>query len=530
MSTIRAILLLLLLPLVSYQQVCTVATPWEESSSLSTAGASPSPLGTMGYAVGLDGDVMVSGAPNRQSVFVFRLQSDGSWFQEQQLQSVPPVTGIGEKVAIKHGLIVSCSPYMFGSSTGGCTSWSLNATAGLWQNPGNFGATPAVSGGRFGCSVAVSASEDLWVMGSNTASPDTDFVYLFTGTSPALGDWQQLRQVTCSLCTGDDSFGVTVAIAGDLLLVGADLADSGFDLNAGAVYLHQRNQGGTDMWGYVAHSIGDVAGARLGAALSILQDGRAAVGAYFAGSVGGLVQLHSKDEGGINNFGLVRTITSPSPWTTGAGGHFGSGAVLSPNAEFLAVSAPSERADGGVPPVGRVHLFKDPFGSEDPLLEMPINATGVEPGGTYYGQQTALAFDGHRIVVGARTQKVGGVVMGVMHVYDDLCSAPVPLPPTSPTTGLPRWVKVFIAGGVAVVLLGGAAAGVVISRGRSSSPSSFSSSSVRKQQSPDAISQDNAAMLQYGDDMQSHRSMVSGMSLASNQTLASTSSEFQPTF
>jgi hypothetical protein len=77
----------------------------------------------------------------------------------------------------------------------------------------------------------------------------------------ALAGWAQVQKLVAADGVGGDEFGLSVAVDGSLLVVGASQAGTGIDEGRGAAYLFQRHQGGPDAWGLV-HKLeaGDGAG------------------------------------------------------------------------------------------------------------------------------------------------------------------------------------------------------------------------------------------------------------------------------
>ena len=62
--------------------------------------------------------------------------------------------------------------------------------------------------------------------------------------------WGQTARPTSSSATRADFFGFSVAVSGDTAVVGAPFEGAG-GAEAGAAYVFQRDQGGTDNWGEV---------------------------------------------------------------------------------------------------------------------------------------------------------------------------------------------------------------------------------------------------------------------------------------
>ena len=105
-----------------------------------------------------------------------------------------------------------------------------------------------------------------------------------------------------------DLFGASVAMSGDTVVVGAFNADGGGS-NRGAAYIYARNQGGTDNWGLVKKlTSSDIADDDwFGGAVAI--DGDTVVvgasGEDGAGLDRGAAYVFARNQGGANNWGQV---------------------------------------------------------------------------------------------------------------------------------------------------------------------------------------------------------------------------------
>lgn len=94
------------------------------------------------------------------------------------------------------------------------------------------------TGARFGCAVAM--DYDLAVIGAEGAG-GVGAAYVFMRLGAGSSPWVQVQKLTASDGWLGDRFGRAVAVEGDVLAVGAPLADRGTSDNAGAVYVFQYN-------------------------------------------------------------------------------------------------------------------------------------------------------------------------------------------------------------------------------------------------------------------------------------------------
>jgi hypothetical protein len=105
----------------------------------------------------------------------------------------------------------------------------------------------------FGRSVAVSG--DTIVVGAYQddvgANANQGSAYVFQRNQGGADQWGQVKQLVASDGAVDDEFGVSVAVSGDTIVVGAYFDDVGANANQGSAYVFQRNQGGADQWGHV---------------------------------------------------------------------------------------------------------------------------------------------------------------------------------------------------------------------------------------------------------------------------------------
>lgn len=197
-----------------------------------------------GFAVAVDGDVLVAGAIGQQldggAAYVFE-RSGGVWSEVQKL--VPPdgspVTRFGWSVDVdgntlavgrrsddQDGLFGSGSVYVYVRAG---ASWSLQQKLRAGD--------PAV-GDEFGH--ALDLQGDTLVVGSRRDDSETGSVYVFTRSG---GAWNQDAKLVASDGQVLDALGFSVAIDGDTVAAGAIGDDDNGD-RSGSVYVFVEPPGG----------------------------------------------------------------------------------------------------------------------------------------------------------------------------------------------------------------------------------------------------------------------------------------------
>lgn len=209
--------------------------------------------GYFGTSVSISGNSIAVGA-NRPSgtgeAYVF-IRSNGNWSEQQALTASNAGAGdqFGKSVAIDGDTLVVGAPNEDGDANSTATIPNDNAafagaayvftrTNGVWSQLKYLKGDNAAPGDNFGDTVAISGSSIA--VGATGRDASTGAVYVFTGSGSS---WSQQPMLQASNAQAGDTFGYSIALSEDRLVVGADTADDNANLltASGAVYVFLRN-------------------------------------------------------------------------------------------------------------------------------------------------------------------------------------------------------------------------------------------------------------------------------------------------
>jgi len=193
-----------------------------------------------GVSVAISGDTIVVGASGEDSytgsAYVFVKPTDG-WSNMTKTAKLSASDGamfdwFGHSVTISGDTIVvgafeDDSAYVFVKPTGG---WSnMTQTAKL---------TAGVAGYNFGISVAISG--DTIVIGAEKVGLYRGSAYVFVKPTGGWSNMTHTAELIASDCARYDSFGISVAISGDIIVVGAS-GDNITYTDQGSAYVFQKS-------------------------------------------------------------------------------------------------------------------------------------------------------------------------------------------------------------------------------------------------------------------------------------------------
>lgn len=208
-----------------------------------------------GSSSAISGDYAIIGAINGKNsgassgaAYVFERDGTGKWTQKAKLvaSDAANLAKFGSSVAILGNVAVVGAPGAShsGYSSAGAVYLFQRDGGGNWSETYRVTATDAGTNHYFGKSVAI-GNATRFVVGApgarkNSLLANTGAAYLFEFVS---GSWQQSK-LTGFDTKGNDAFGSSVAMAGDLMMAGSPNADAS-NYVTGAVYLFRRDSNGS---------------------------------------------------------------------------------------------------------------------------------------------------------------------------------------------------------------------------------------------------------------------------------------------
>ena len=218
----------------------------------------------LGGSVAISGNYVIVGAVNGKSnntssgaAYIFEKTGSGNWVQKAKLvaSDATNLAKFGSSVAILGDLAVIGAPGASdsGYSNAGAAYLFQRNGAGVWSQTDKFTATITTAGTTttaagtnhsFGSSVTIGSATRLVVgapgANKNSLLANTGAAYIFELVN---GIWQQQTKLIGFDSKGNDAFGTSVAVAGDLIMVGAPSADAK-TYAVGAVYRFRRDSNG----------------------------------------------------------------------------------------------------------------------------------------------------------------------------------------------------------------------------------------------------------------------------------------------
>ncbi|OQY29001.1 MAG: hypothetical protein B6244_05530 [Candidatus Cloacimonetes bacterium 4572_55] len=225
------------------------AGSWSQVQKLTASDGSV--INNFGNSVAISGDLAIVGAPfntndnggQAGAAYIFQ-HSGSSWAQVQKLMaSGANADYFGLSVAISGDLtIVGASFDDNENGTDAGASYIFDRNGGSWSQQQKLTASDA-GYDHFGNSVAISG--DAAIVGAyqdDDNGPRAGAAYVFEHSG---GSWSLQQKLIASDGSSDDYFGCSVAISGDLTIVGAFQDDNTNGTNAGAAYIFERSN---DSW------------------------------------------------------------------------------------------------------------------------------------------------------------------------------------------------------------------------------------------------------------------------------------------
>ena len=302
-----------------------------------------------------------------------------------------------------------------GSARGAAYVFSRNSGGqDNWGEVAKLTASDADSGDLFGRSVAISG--DVIIVGAHSedgSGIDWGAAYIYARNQGGTDNWGQVVKLTASNPESSAIFGYSVGIDGDYAVVGAPNEDGGgLAVDRGAAYIFNRDQGGTDNWGQVAKLVASDAEDSDYFGFSVAIDGDCAiVGAHYEDGLGtdrGAAYIFDRNQGGIDNWGQVVKLTASD---TSDSDRLGISVDIGGD---YAVVGTTYKDDGGSNR-GAAYIYGRDEGGADNWGEMVILTASDAEDSDYFG--CSVSIDGDYVLVGALYEDGGGVNYGAAYIY-----------------------------------------------------------------------------------------------------------------
>jgi hypothetical protein len=200
---------------------------------------------------------------DRGAAYIFERNQGGAdnWGEVKKLVAFAPADNdqFGSSVGIDGDIVVVGALYEDGDGTdrGAAYVYTRNYAIGnSWSFVAKLIASDPEDYDFFGFSVAI--DNDLIVIGAKAEDGvggiDRGAAYLYGRNQGGVDSWDVIQKLTASDAQDYDSFGQSVAIYTDTIVVGAPSED-GEGSNRGSVYVFERNIGGADSWGEMSRLV-----------------------------------------------------------------------------------------------------------------------------------------------------------------------------------------------------------------------------------------------------------------------------------
>jgi len=314
-------------------------------------------------------------------------------------------TGV-EDVDITDNLAIAGAPFQ---GTGG-RAYIINTNTGniayTLENPNAFGTT---SGDQFGNSVAISSSYALVgaLAEDETGATNSGKVYVF---NPSTGALTRTIDNPAASNKEFDIFGKSLAVSGDLAIIGSSGVGDGGGNNSGVAYIYNLSTGNLVHTLTNPNAFGTSAGDQFGHSVAI-SGSYAIVGAPFEddadGTSSGKAYVYNTSTGA-----LLYTLNNPNPFGTSASDLFGEAVAIS--GSYALVGARNEdeslKADAG-----KAYLYNLTNGSLVHTFNNPLDRTNDDK--SLFGIDVGISND-LVIIHSANLGIVGGTTsLNIAFVY-----------------------------------------------------------------------------------------------------------------
>ena len=368
----------------------------------------------MGRNVIISGKIAMVGAPgagrNAGAIFVFARDEIG-WVEQTRIipEDLKSNDEFGNVIAFRGDTLVVGMPRYSKISNDRGTVFVYARRGDQWVRQPNVNANDTKEKDRFGNAVDFDGKN--LIVGAylcNAPKGDSGAAYIFVHQG---NEWVQQAKLVANDGDAFDWFGSSVAINGDLAVVGAIREDGkGINSDSGAVYVFRKSGGS---WKQEAKVIGRDTRAGHNFGHAVKTNGEiVAVGVPKGGSAGGgAVYFFHLQDNDIRNVwrqdGAALTVRS--------GKNFGQS--LSLENRTIIVGSPQDNDDEWAKQVergatGAAYIFRERVGQWDRIAKLLPHDVMEDDGFGY-----AVAMSGNTVVVGSISHSAGGALSGAAYVY-----------------------------------------------------------------------------------------------------------------
>jgi len=250
-------------------------------------------------------------ANNAGAAYIFAYDGISSWTLEAKLTPGDPYEKdyFGFCVDIDGDTVIIGTCIYDGMGYREGAAYIFQKISGTWTQKAKLTATPGEIGDYFG--MAVSLSGDTAVIGAWGAGFAAGAAYIFERNFWGPDLWGQSKTLLASDRVASDLFGMSVSISGDTVIIGAQ-SDNDMGAGSGSAYIYERNEGGIDNWGEKKKLTAPdgMAWDSFGCSVAISGD-IAVVGAYGDDDMGdksGSAYAFDRNDGGTDNWGMQEIL------------------------------------------------------------------------------------------------------------------------------------------------------------------------------------------------------------------------------
>ena len=364
----------------------------------------------MGKSVSVSGEIAVVGVPgtgkDAGAIFVF-VRDEIGWVEQTRIipEDRKPNDEFGSVVTLRGDTLVVGMPRYSEISKNHGTVFVYTRSADQWVRQPNVNANDTEESDRFGNAVDFDGKNLIvGAYSANAPKGDSGAAYIFARQG---NSWVQQAKLVANDADAFDWFGASVAISGDLAVVGAIREDGkGINSDSGAVYVF-RKIGGS--WIQEAKVIGRNTREKHNFGHTVKTNGKIfAVGVPKGGSAGnGAVYLFRFQDNVWRQHGVALVARS--------GNNFGHSISLENQTIIIGSSQDNndewekqvERGD-----TGAAYIFRERAGQWIRTAKLLPN-DAMEGDGFGYG----VSINGNTVVVGSISHSAGGALSGAAYIY-----------------------------------------------------------------------------------------------------------------